>query len=123
MASILVIDDAEGVRLAVCAVLRRAGHTVTEVDNGTAGLQLAAEYRFDLVITDIVMPGINGVEVVRALSMRFDRPPILVMSGGGAHAISEADLTLVKQTADGVLAKPFRSAELTSAVDQLLDKG
>lgn len=123
MANILVIDDAEGVRLAICSVLRRAGHSVTEVDNGAAGLQVAAEHRFDLIMTDIVMPGMNGIEVIMALSKRSDCPPILVMSGGGAHAVSEEDLTLAKQTADGVLAKPFRSAELTAAVDQLLNKG
>lgn len=123
MANILVIDDAEGVRLAICSVLRRAGHSVTEVDNGAAGLQAAAEHRFDLIMTDIVMPGMNGIEVIKALSKQLSRPPILVMSGGGAHAVSESDLTLARQTAEGVLAKPFRSSELTAAVDQLLCKG
>jgi len=120
MAKILVIDDMAGVRRAVCAVLNKAGHSVTESDNGATGLQLAAEQEFDLIITDIVMPGIDGTEVIMALAARSRRPPIIAMSGGGAHLTSEEALMLAKQTADGALAKPFSGKELTAAVNELL---
>jgi two-component system, chemotaxis family, chemotaxis protein CheY len=120
MANILVIDDMAGVRRAVCSVLKKAGHTITEADNGAAGLQLAAEQSFDLIMTDIVMPGIDGTEVIMALSSRPGCPPIIAMSGGGAHLTTEEALTLAKQTADGALAKPFSGKELMAVVDELL---
>jgi CheY-like chemotaxis protein len=120
MARILVIDDMAGVRRAVCSVLNKAGHSVTEADNGATGLQLAAEQEFDLIITDIVMPGIDGTEVIMALAARPGSPPIIAMSGGGAHLTSEEALRLAKQTADGALAKPFSGKELTAAVNELL---
>jgi CheY-like chemotaxis protein len=120
MANILVIDDMEGVRRAVCSVLKKAGHIVTETDNGASGLQLVAEHRFDLVLTDIVMPGIDGTEVIMALSAKPGHPRIIAMSGGGAHLTSEAALTLAKRTADGVLAKPFSGKELKAIVNEAL---
>jgi CheY-like chemotaxis protein len=121
MAEILVVDDMSGVRRAVCSVLKKAGHTVTEADNGATGLQLAAERDFDLIITDIVMPGIDGTEVIMSLKNRPGSPPIIAMSGGGAHLTSEDALALAKQTADRALAKPFSGKELTTAVNELLE--
>jgi CheY-like chemotaxis protein len=120
MADILVIDDMAGVRRAIASSLKRAGHTVTEVSDGAVGLRLAGEHRFDLIITDIVMPGVDGTEVIRALAAVADRPPIIVMSGGGAHVTSDSALLLAKQTADASLTKPFGSEELIEAVDRLL---
>jgi CheY-like chemotaxis protein len=120
MAKILVIEDMEGVRRAVCSVLKKAGHNVIEADNGSSGLQLATDHRFDLIVTDIVMPGIDGTEVIMALSAKPGRPPIIAMSGGGAHLTSEAALTLAKKTADGVLAKPFSGRELNAVVNEAL---
>ena len=123
MANILVIDDMAGVRRAVSSVLKKAGHVVTETDNGTTGLQLAAEHTFDLIMTDIVMPGIDGTEVIKALASKPGHPPILAMSGGGAHLTTETALAAAKQTANGALAKPFSGKDLIAAVDQLLGAG
>jgi len=120
MANILVIDDMAGVRRAVSSVLKKAGHVVTEADNGATGLQLAAEHEFNLIITDIVMPGTDGTQVIKALAGRPGGPPIIAMSGGGAHLTSEEALTHAKQTANGALAKPFSGKELLAAVDALI---
>jgi CheY-like chemotaxis protein len=120
MAEILVVDDMPGVRKAVCAVLKKAGHNVTEADNGATAMQLAAERKHDLIITDIVMPGIDGTEIIMALKSRPGSPPIIAMSGGGAHLTGDDALALAKQTADRALAKPFSGKELTTAVNELL---
>jgi CheY-like chemotaxis protein len=122
MANILVIDDMMGVRRAVGSVLKKAGHVVTETDNGASGLQLASEQAFDLIITDIVMPGVDGTEVIKTLSAKLGGPPIIAMSGGGAHLTSDEALTQAKQTADSALSKPFSGQELLAAVDGLLAK-
>lgn len=122
MTNILVIDDMQGVRRAVVSVLKRAGHTVTETGDGISGLKLAAEQVFDLIITDIVMPGMDGTEVIMALTALPHRPPIIAMSGGGAHVTSEDALLLAKQEADGALSKPFKSNELIELVTRLLAK-
>ena len=122
MPNILVIDDMQGVRRAVTSALKRAGHTVTEAEDGTGGLTLASEHAFDLIITDIVMPGMDGTEVIMALTALPGRPPIIAMSGGGAHVTTEDALFLAKQEADGALTKPFRSSELIDLVDRLLGK-
>jgi two-component system chemotaxis response regulator CheY len=120
MASILLIDDMPAVRRAIAAVLKGAGHRVTEAGDGTEGLARAAETRFDLVVTDILMPETDGTTVVMQLAARPDRPRLLAISGGSG-ALSETDaLRLASLKADATLAKPFENAELLAVVDRLL---
>jgi two-component system, NtrC family, response regulator HydG len=123
MANILVIDDMPDVRQAVCSALKMAGHSVTEVGDGAAGLQLTAERGFDVVITDIMMPGIDGIEVIISLASRPSRPRIIAMSGGGAHVTSEDAWMLAKQKSDAWLMKPFRYNELLEVIEKLVGKG
>ena len=122
MARILLIDDMKGVRRTVCAVLKRAGHTVTEADDGGVGLQLLRSGQsFDLVITDMLMPKHDGTEVILYLGSIADRPKILAISGGGAQVSADEAFMLARTKADGTLAKPFDNDELIDVVDRLLD--
>jgi len=120
MADILLIDDMNLVRGAIKAVLSRAGHTVTEAATGEAGLELLKTRRFDLVVTDIMMPGADGNAVIMSLDGMPERPPILSMSGGGAGVPAEQALLLAKEKADTVMTKPFVNKELLATVDTLL---
>lgn len=121
MADILLIDDMSGVRKAISAVLKRAGHTVTEADDGAKGLEiLRGAKSYDLVITDILMPTVDGIEVIMYLDSRSNRPPILAISGGGSQLPADTALILAKTKADAVLSKPFDNAELLATVDSLL---
>jgi CheY-like chemotaxis protein len=121
MAEILLIDDMKGVRRTVSALLKRAGHTVTEADDGGAGLDLLqGGQRFDLVITDMVMPKHDGMEVLLFLEQQHNRPKILAISGGGSQVSSDEAFLLARSKADAILAKPFDNADLLTAVDQLL---
>jgi CheY-like chemotaxis protein len=121
MAAILLIDDMKGVRRTVSALLTRGGHTVTEADDGGAGLEiLRGGQRFDLVITDMLMPKHDGMEVLLFLEQQPNRPKVLAISGGGSQVSADEAFLLARSKADGVLAKPFDNADLLAAVDQLL---
>ena len=120
MANILLIDDMAGVRRTVSAVLKRAGHKVTEADDGGAGLQLLKSDRFDLVITDMLMPKHDGVEVLLFLEQQPNPPKVLAISGGGSQVSADEAFMLARSKADATLAKPFDNAELLAVVDKLL---
>jgi two-component system chemotaxis response regulator CheY len=120
MAQILLIDDMKGVRRAVSAVLKRAGHTVVEADDGGAGLELLKSQRFDLVITDMLMPAHDGMEVLLFLEQQPNRPKVLAISGGGSQVSADEAFMLARSKADATLAKPFDNADLLAAIDKLL---
>lgn len=120
MAKILLIDDMAGVRRTVSAVLKRAGHKVTEADDGGIGLQLLKSDQFDLVITDMLMPNHDGMEVILFLKQQPKRPSVLAISGGGSQVSSDEAFMLARSKADATLAKPFDNSELLAAVDKLL---
>jgi len=122
MAEILVIEDMAGVQHTLNTMLRRAGHTVTIAGDGAAGLAQLQQRRFDLVITDMLMPDVDGMEVLARLSEMPGHPPVIAMSGGGAGVSAEAALKVAKLKADAFLQKPFEKAELLAAVDQLLGR-
>lgn len=121
MARILLIDDMKGVRRTVCAVLKRAGHEVTEAEDGSAGLEiLRGSLRFDLVITDMLMPKQDGMDVILFLHSQPSRPKILAISGGGSQVSADEAFLLARTKADSTLSKPFDNSELTDIVDKLL---
>ena len=121
MAAILLIDDMKGVRRTVSALLKRAGHTVTEADDGGAGLDLLkGGSRFDLVITDMLMPKHDGMEVLLFLEQMHNRPKVLAISGGGSQVSADEAFILARNKADATLAKPFDNADLIAEVDKLL---
>ncbi len=122
MAKILLIDDMRGVRRAVASILKGAGHVVTEADNGNDGIRLANESRYDLVITDILMPEKDGTEVIMAIRSQSNPPPILAISGGGAQLPADLALMMAQTKADDTLAKPFENEQLLNAVNKLLAK-
>lgn len=121
MASILVIEDAPLVRRAVRAVLERAGHVVSEAANGTEGLARLAEQPADLVIADIWMPELDGIQFLKQARQRFPLTWIVVMSGGGPMMPLEQSATLAETFgADAVLYKPFEDDDLLACLGPLL---
>jgi CheY-like chemotaxis protein len=120
MADILLIDDMKGVRRTVSALLKRAGHTVTEADDGGTGLDLLRSGRYDLVITDMLMPKHDGMEVLLYLEQQPNRPKVLAISGGGSQVSADEAFLLARSKADATLAKPFDNADLLAEVNKLL---
>ncbi len=122
MADILLIDDMAGVRRAVGSMLKSSGHTVTASENGAEGLDMLKQRHFDLVITDMLMPMLDGSEVLAQLHAMPDHPPVIAISGGGAGVSADMVLRAARATADAYLQKPFEKAELIAAVDRVLGK-
>jgi DNA-binding response OmpR family regulator len=123
MARILLIDDDDLVRRALRHVMVKNGHTVIEAANGKEGLDLFKSAQADLVITDIVMPGKEGTEVL--IELRKKTPPVKVIAISGGGRQGTADYLKVAQHlgAAKVLAKPFSGEELLSAIRELLPGG
>ena len=114
MATILVIDDQEAIRSLLRLVLEGAGHKVLEASNGRLGLALYREKSADLIITDIVMPEMNGLELMLELTKSFLNVKVIAMSGG---LESEGGLTVAKLLgARQTFQKPLDMGELLSAV-------
>jgi len=120
MASILVIDDHPDILTALRRVLEGAGHTVTEAPDGPTALRWFAGQPRDLVVTDIYMPGMDGIELIVRLRETFPQVPVVAMSGGGplykGHVLGAAS----KLGGIRVLAKPFTSDQVLTVVDEAL---
>jgi len=133
MHRILIVDDERDVRDSVKCVLDLAGYLVHTAENATDAMEQLARIPADLVITDIIMPKVNGVEVVESILREFPAMRILVISGGGnfdtgPHNSSEILTTayLTEALAAGahhVLNKPFDSGELLQAVALIMSAG
>ncbi|WP_107765362.1 response regulator transcription factor [Nocardioides terrigena] len=116
MAHVLVVDDDRTVREVVVTYLRAAGHEVSEASDGTEGLAASRRKRADLVVLDVMMPGLDGLEVCRRLRLVGDVPVILLTALG-----SEQDRVVGLETgADDYLTKPFSPRELVLRVDSIL---
>jgi two-component system, chemotaxis family, chemotaxis protein CheY len=123
MKRILVIDDEDGIRRAVRTVLERAGYRVREARSGLDALRLWHEEASDLIITDIHMPEMNGLEVIRELNALSPHLPIIAVSGSGEVAsrdlLTDAGLSGPIRTLD----KPFKITELLECVREALENG
>jgi len=130
MARIIVIDDEEDVRDVLKEVLERAGFDVEIAANGDDGLELLSNKGADVVITDIIMPGKNGVETVHEIRKNFPNTRVIVISGGGNVTPMEYEPSAIKTSAylasaaaagaDVTLTKPFDRREILDAVNQLI---
>ncbi|PVM90973.1 response regulator transcription factor [Caulobacter endophyticus] len=116
--SILVIDDDLLIREFVDLVLSQAGHRVTAAPNGTIGLEALSHVRADLVLLDIQMPGMSGLEVLRLMRRhRKLRTPVMMITARGD--IDTVKLAL-NEGANGYIVKPFTAADLSKRVSALL---
>jgi DNA-binding response OmpR family regulator len=115
-ARILLVDDDPGVRDVVAFTLRREGYDVDEERDGPAALEAGRRERYALVILDVMLPGLSGTEICRALRAESD-VPILMLTARDA----ERDRVLgLEIGADDYVTKPFSSAELLSRVRAIL---
>ena len=114
MARILVIDDQKSMRTLLRLVLTGAGHEVFEASNGRLGLELYREKSADLIITDILMPEMNGLELMLELTRSFLNVKVIVMTGEleTTGTLDKAKLLGACQT----VQKPFDTNELLRAV-------
>ena len=121
MAHILVIDDDSAVCATVGVILERAGHQVVTAQDGRRGLKLLEANRFDLLLIDIFMPEMDGLETIRMVRRSKPELPIIVMSGSVERAKMPDYLSFAtKLGAIESLRKPFKPATLVETVDRCL---
>lgn len=120
MSKVLVVEDIDKVRKAVVAVLEGpGGHDVISARDGREGLCLLDQHAFDVAITDIWMPGEDGIAFLRQAKAKHPKLPVIVITGGGPNfPPMEMSLAVVKSHgADAVLIKPFENSELLAAIE------
>ncbi len=118
-ASILTVDDSASLRMAIRIALTGAGYTVTEAADGAEGLAKATETRFDLIVTDLNMPNMDGLEMIRALRQQPAQAgvPIIFLT-------TESDDSMKAEAkaagATGWLVKPFQPEQLIRVAQKVL---
>ena len=118
---IVVADDVAEITDLMSHWLEAEGHTVTRASNGREIIELLQKRAYDLLVTDIVMPGIDGWDAILAVSRLRPETRILAISGGGKQMPVDACLRVAKGVgADYVLKKPFRQVEFLAAVTKVV---
>ncbi len=119
MARILVADDDADIRLLVVMRLQHSGHDVTGVGDGRAAIEACRENEHDLIVLDVMMPGMDGLAACREL--RSDpvtaKVPVILLTARAQSADVEAGIAA---GADDYVTKPFSPRELAARVDSLL---
>lgn len=123
MSRIIVVDDEPQVRKLLKAFIEAGNHEVTDVCGGAQALDACRSAEPDLVVTDLVMPEKNGIDLILSLKEEFPKLPIVAISGGGGIVgrydyLDIADL----MGANRVLKKPISKDELLSAISTVLDQ-
>lgn len=120
MPRILLVDDNDALRSLLNRELVRDGHEVTMASNGAEALKMLDEMEFDLVVTDLVMPDVEGLQVIRVLRKKASPPKVIAMSGGGrsspANYLELAKLFGAAET----LEKPFTYRVLADSIQRVL---
>ena len=111
---VLIIDDEEGIRVTLAANLELEGYEVVLAECGRDAIALVDEEPFTLVVTDIQMPGLSGLDTYRAIRKRRPDQPVLMMTGFAAEPVVDAALD---EGVFGVLVKPFDVDQLVRIVE------
>lgn len=119
MPTILVVDDDVALRAMLERALTRAGHTVTLAVNGADALRILETSSFDLVLTDLVMPDVEGLQLLRDLRKKPSPPPVIAMSGGARGSATYLELASGLGAAE-ILAKPFTPQILIATIERVL---
>jgi CheY-like chemotaxis protein len=121
MAKILIIDDDDQFRTMLRQLLERNGYEIKEASGGKEGIKLYRESPTDLIITDLIMPGKDGIETIQEFKKDFPDIKIIAISGGGRLGPQDY-LHLAKLLgAQLTLAKPIDLPELLKAINELLE--
>jgi len=127
--NILIVDDEPYVRTALRRVLLGSGNSVVTAANAEEGLQQLRQGAADLAIVDIIIPGLDGVELIAQIRSQFPNVRVIAMTGGGNFGLSEylpdtiithAYLEAAKKAgAQGVLFKPFETQQLRDLIERV----
>ena len=119
MSRILAIDDEHVIRMLVVEILESVGHEVVGAESAEHALDLLDTAEFDLIVSDVVMPGLSGLELLEAARRRHASLPVVLVTGAGTYETLSQALT---RGAAGLVTKPFAHAELQTAVSDALER-
>ncbi len=123
MKRVMIVDDEEQIRDVLMKILQRHGYQVVVAEHGRQAVSIFESNPVDLIITDITMPQMDGLETIRTILSNNPQVPIIAISGGG-HRFPDYFLPMAQQSgAKMVLKKPIRSQELVKAVESLIGGG
>jgi two-component system, OmpR family, copper resistance phosphate regulon response regulator CusR len=114
---ILLIEDEPGLVSVISRGLTETGMEVSVAADGTTGLEMALNHQFDLIILDIMLPGLNGIQICREVRKKNDSVAILMLT---ALSSTENIVTGLDSGADDYMAKPFKFAELNARIRTLM---
>jgi two-component system, NtrC family, nitrogen regulation response regulator NtrX len=120
MAKILIIDDEKAIRNALRDILEHEKHTVDEAEDGAAGLEKAKKSSFDVILCDIKMPKLDGLEFLQKLMAVNDEIPVIMISG---HGTIDTAVDALKKGAFDFIEKPPNISRILVAVRNALDRG
>lgn len=118
MARILLAEDDESLRGFLCKALEKAGHDVIDVPDGDEAWEALQGTAYDLLLTDIVMPGLDGVELAKKASSLDPAMKVMFITGFAAVALNPANQA---PSAAKVLSKPFHLRDLVTEVDKMCE--
>ena len=122
MARILVIDDQEPIRRVVRRALEQDGHEVFDASDGEIGMEILESQSFGIVITDIFMPGQDGIVTLRLIRKRFPAVKVIVISGGDSSGMLDLRQDAELLGAIKSLQKPFNAGEIIDVVRDVLKR-
>lgn len=114
---VLLIDDESEVRKVLSRMLQRAGHRVIEASNGLEGIACLRAGSVDLVLTDIMMPAMNGIEFIKIARQLCPSLKVIAMSGGGRNSNTDHLQRASENGAIATLHKPFTSSDLQTLLE------
>jgi CheY-like chemotaxis protein len=116
MARVLVVDDEADMRLALRLFLERSGHTVQEAPDGETALSMIHATGADVVLLDMRMPGLDGVQTLSKIRERFKDLPVIMVTGYGS---SDSAKEVLEKGANHYISKPFKNQELVDALSKV----
>jgi CheY-like chemotaxis protein len=116
MPRILIVDDDELFRPMLRSTLIKLGHTVRDTENGDEAMMMFQQEPADILITDIIMPGMEGLEVIAMFKRRFADLKVIAMSGAGRVVETNYLKLATEEGADAVLEKPFSTQQLEAVL-------
>lgn len=119
MTEIMVVDDDQDLRESVAEVLREAGFAVTEASRGEEALEHLAHQNFDLILLDLIMPGLSGLELMGRIREKSPRMPVIMIT---AFASVDNAVAAMRQGASDYITKPFRIDGLLASVGRVLEE-
>ena len=118
---VLIIDDDPALLRLMSMAFQQAGYSTVAADNGRKGIRMASAYRPDLVVTDIVMPDIEGIGAIRAIKGAKRPPKVIAISGVGRLRYGDYLTWASHLGADEVLAKPFKMSDIVNLAQRVIE--